>query len=177
MSTGFDNWFNVALSASPSITNYKETESLVDAKLAAAIERDIRTTIDPGMYKDAAAAAEGVRVKAAEGGFTIYAKSHDDVLRATSKQVSKESPASIKASGVEDLFEQSSGVPQAETNPDGTTKLVYKTISIDALFSEQKEAAQKFAVDQAVTESVRMNIGKAYNEAAAEVERKHPGEK
>jgi len=173
VSTDFSNWINVSLEASPSINNYKEVETLVDARLAEAIQRDIRTSIDTGISKSSGAEAEGVRVKAEDGGFVIYAKSHDDVLRATSKQVGGGASA-VEASSVDGLFSQSSGVPETETGPGGTTKLVYKSITIENLFKEQKETAKNFAVEQAVTQSVRMNLGGAYNEAMAEVDRKNP---
>lgn len=145
----------------------------MDDKLADAIRRDIRITVDPGVNRDAAAQAEGVRVKAEDGGFVIFAKSHNDVLRATSKQVGG-GKSGVEAGSVGDLFSQSSGVPETETGANGTTKLIYKSISIENLFREQKEKSRDFAIGQAVTESVRMNIGKAYNEAMDEVDRKNP---
>jgi hypothetical protein len=172
VSTDFTNWINVSLETSPSINNYKEVESLVDGKIAEAVQRDIRTTVDTGS-RAAGAKAEGVRVKAEEGGFVIFAKSHDDVLRATSKQVGGGKSA-VEAGSMDDLFSQSSGVPEAKTGPGGTTKLVYKSISIGNLFKEQKEKARTFAIEQAVTQSVRMNLGNAYNEAMDEVDQKNP---
>jgi hypothetical protein len=160
----------MSVSSSPSISNYKEVEALVDTKITAAIERDIRTTVDSGVDRTG---SPGVRVKAKEGGFEIYAKGHDDVLRATSKQMGGgKSP--IEAGSVEGLFAQSSGVPESEPGPGGSTKLVFKSISVENLFNEQKEVAKNFAIGQAVTQSVRMNLAPAYNEAMDEVDRKNP---
>lgn len=172
MSTNFTDWINVTLDASPSVNNYKEVEALVDTKLAAAIQRDIRTTVDTGS-RAAGAKAEGVRVKAEDGGFVIFAKSHDDVLRATSKQV-QGGKSSVEAPNQAGLFAASSGVPETETGPGGETKLVFKSITVGNLFKQQKEEARDFAVGQAVTQSVRMNLGNAYNEAMDEVDQKNP---
>jgi len=175
MSTNFNNWINVSVASSPSISEYKDVERLVDEKLATALERDLRLSFDPGIDRSAAAAAEGLRVKAEDGGFVIHAKSSNDVLRATSKQMSAGGRSAVAAGGVDDLFSQSSGVPEAQNNPDGTTKLVYKTISTADLFREQKVAYRNFAAKQTIIESFRMNLGNAYNEAMDEVDRKNPG--
>ena len=175
MSTSLNNWIGVNLRTSAAFDKTDEVQGLIDKDLAQQIERNVRTRVDPGINKKAATVAEAVKVKSEDGRFVIYAESQGDVLRASSKQVSKPK-SSIDAGSVEDLFSQSSGVPESEDGPDGT-KLVFKRISVEKLLGEQSNNAQRHMTEQAVTETVRNGIVGAYDKAFAEIDRRHPTNK
>ena len=175
MSTDLNSWIGINLRSSAAFDKSEEVQGLIDKNLAQQIERNIRTRIDPGIDKKSATVAEAVKVKSEDGRFVIYSESQGDVLRAASKQVS-EPKSSIDAVSIEDLFSQSSGVPETEEGPSGT-KLVFKRISISKLFGEQRENAQKHMTEQAVTETVRNGIVDAYDQAFAEIDRRHPTSK
>jgi hypothetical protein len=172
LSTDLNSWIGINLRTSAAFDKVDEVQELIDKDLAKQIERNVRTRVDPGIDKKAALVAEAVKVKSEDGRFVIYAESQGDVLRASSKQVSKPS-SSIDAGSMEDLFSQSSGVPEAEDGPDGT-KLVFKRISVEKLLGEQSDNAQKHMTEQAVTETVRNGIVDAYDNAFAEIDRRHP---
>jgi hypothetical protein len=175
LSTDLNSWIGINLRSSAAFDKSEEVQGLIDKNLAQQIERNIRTRVDPGINKKAAIVAEGVKVKSEDGQFVIYSESQGDVLRAASKQFA-ESSGGIDAGSMEDLFSQSSGVPEAEDGPDGT-KLVFKRISVEKLLGEQRENAQKHMTEQAVTETVRNGIVDAYDQAFAEIDRRHPTSK
>lgn len=175
MSANLGNWVNFNLKTGGAFERLDEVEKIARDKIAIGMERNLRTRVDPGISMKSANVAETIRVKTDDNRFVIYSESHAAVLAATSKQMGV-GTSDNQATGIEDLFEQSSGVPTAKTRPDGSVGLVFKTISLDNLFREQRENERDQMVEHSVTESMRNGIVDAYDEAFNEVNRRHPSE-
>lgn len=173
MSERFDSWVNFNLRSSTVFSRNDEVEEFARGRLAEQVERNIRTQIDPGIDRKSGVAAGQVKVRAEDDRLVIYSDNPADVLRSSSKQV-KGGANPNEASGVEELFKQSSGVPSVHTRPDGSTGLSFKQISVDNLFQEQRAQQQNERIEQSVTETVRSGIVGAYEDAWAEIARRHP---
>jgi hypothetical protein len=177
VSTSFNSWVNIDLRKSAAFDKYEEVDELVSEKLAKDIETQLRSRIDPGINRKSATAAEAIRVKAEGNRFVINSESHGDVLKATSKMAREPENKGLDAQSIEDLFEPSSGVPIAQKRPDGTTGLVYRRIELAKVFREQKQKAQEKTAEQAIVNAVTTNIGKRFEEAFDDVDRRNPEEK
>lgn len=174
MSTDFNSIVNFNLKTSAAFDRSDEVDTIARDRLAGEMQRNIRTRVDPGISRKSATVAEAIKVKPEGNRFVIYSESQAEVLAAASGQVSGR--RADAAGGVEDLFKPSSGVPTAETRPDGSTGLVFKTIELSKLFQEQKEQEQQQMIEQAVTGTLRTGIVNAYEEAFREVAQRHPDE-
>lgn len=172
--TNFGNWINLDLSKSAAFERYGEVDELMREKLSGDIQRDLRTRLDPGLDRKGATVAEAVKVKAEGNRFIIYSESQGEILNASSKMGVKRPQR--RAQSVEDLFEPGSGIPEAETRPDGTTALVYRQLKLDGIFREQKKKSQEFTAKLSIENAVKNNIGKRYEEAFDEVDRRSPRE-
>lgn len=177
MSTSFNSWVNIDLRKSASFDKHEEVGELVNEKLAKDIERQVKNKVDPGIHRKGAARAEAVRVKAEGNRFVISSESQGDILNASSKMAKAPAPKGLDAASVEELFEPSSGVPETQRRADGTTGLVYRRIELAAVFREQQEKAQLYDAEQAVTNAIKHNLGKRFEEAFEEVDRRNPAER
>lgn len=174
MKTDFSNWFNFDLKKAAPFDKHKEVTKIVDEKLAADVQRSLRTRIDPGLDRKAGAAGEAVKVEADDGRLVIRTESHAEVLKATSQMMSGSKNKGLEAGSVEDLFKPSSGVPEMEKGADGKSKLVYRRIQLEKIFTEQKKKAQDDMVRQTVENTVSTELGRTYEEAFKEVANKNP---
>lgn len=176
MSGSVGNWFNFDLKKSAPFDKHKEVSELVDKKLAADVQRSLRTRIDPGLNKKSGAAAEAVKARADDGKIVIETEDLGEILQATSQMAHGSKNKELEAGSVEDLFKSSSGVPQMQTGADGKEKMVYRRIQLEKIFTEQKQQAQDDMIKQTVENTVSTNIGRSYDEAFKEVKDRNPEE-
>lgn len=176
MSGNVGDWFNFDLKKSAPFDKHKEVTKLVEDKLAADIQRSLRTRIDPGLNKKSGASAEAIKVKADDGQIIIETESLGEILQATSQMAHGSKNKELEAGSVQDLFKSSSGVPQMQTGADGKEKLVYRRIQLEKIFTEQKQQAQDDMIKQTVENTVSTNLGRSYDEAFKEVKDRNPEE-
>jgi len=148
-----------------------------DAKnrLAEMVQQRLRGKIDPGIDLKSAKRSQGVRVTAKGSRLVIDEKDQAAVLRGGMQP--QRDISESRAGGMADLFTMSSGVPQAVRNPDGTTTLAFRSVAAEDLFNIQKQNEQNRMVEETVTETLRMGIVDAFEDAATEVDRRHPEDK
>lgn len=174
--SNFSDWFRFDLRKSAAFDRYDEVESIMRERLAHDIQTQIRTQIDPGIRRDKGVVAEEVQVRTDGSRFVIYAESQAEVLRVTSKLMAQSNEQPVRARSIEDLFEPSSGVPTVRTKKDGSTSLVYREISLENIFNEQRRKAEENNVARTIEATVDSNLGRRYEEAFDEVEQRHPAE-
>lgn len=152
-----------------------EVEELAKIELAGDIQTRLRGRIDPGIDLMSARRAQSVRVAARGGSIVIDENDQAAVLRGGARP--QQPRVRPQAEGIEDLFTASSGVPAATRGPDGSTRLVFRTISAGALFGQQRQVEQDGMVEATVTEALHAGIVDAFENATSEVERRYPEDK
>lgn len=168
---GFNDWIRITPAPMALDARLDEIDNEAKSSLARDIQTRLRGRIDPGIDLSSARRAQTVRVTAKGGSLVIDEQDQGSVLRGGMPQrdISK-----VSASGIADLFTMSSGVPEVERDPDGSNRLVFRTISADRLFAEQEQGEQNRVVQETVTETLRMGIVDSYETAVSEVERRYP---
>lgn len=172
---GFNDW--IRFEPAPMALDQRVQEIDQEAKsiLAEEIQTRVRGRVDPGIDLKSARRAQKIRVRAANGEIIIDEEDQDAVLRggmAPQRDISE-----TRAGGVADLFTMSSGVPESVRAPDGSNKLVFRSISAEQLFAQQGQDEQNRVVQETVTETVRMGIVDAVEKATSEAEKRYPEDK
>jgi hypothetical protein len=173
---GFNDW--IKFDSAPMALDHRLSEIDEEAKtgLAAEIQTRVRGRIDPGIDLKSARRAQKVRVKAEGGNIVIDEMDQDAVLRQQGNQPQRDI-SEARAGGVADLFTMSSGVPEAVRAPDGSNRMVFRSVHAEQLFGQQEQDEQNRVVEQTVTETVRAGIVNAFEKATGEVERRYPEDK
>ncbi len=166
--TNFNDWINLELQPMAAIDHLEEFTGLVRERLSKDIERQVKGSLDPGVDPKRAIELNALNVKVEGSTFVIKT---DDSMKALAfaEGSVKDGTGPSEARSVESLFEMSSGVPEVR---DG--KLVYKTISLEALFGAHEQRQQDEQVQRIVEDTIREKLPDAYDEAFAEVKRRHP---
>ena len=169
--TSFADWINIEPVPMSAFDHVQELEDLARARLASSIERRVKTTLDPGVDPKKAAELSTLKVTSEGKDFVIKTDDSMEALNFGEASV-KEAPPPVNARSIDDLFTLSSGVPEVV---DG--KLVYKTVSMDTLFGSQTKSIQEGQVQHIVKDVIQSELPDAYDEAFAEIERRHPSPK
>jgi len=164
------DFISIEPAPSAALSNPDEVDVSAREDLARRVQLSLRGKIDTGLQ----APSRQVRVAAEGNRLVIDEEDPAGVLAAAGEQVREEDQSTVHS--VDELFELGSGVPSTRQADDGSIQLVFRTISLDDIFGEHRQEQQDLAVEQTVTETLRTSIVDAYEEAAATVERRHPGD-
>lgn len=172
---GFNDWIHV--DSSPMALDQRSTEIDQEAKttLANQIQSRVRGRVDPGIDLKSARRAQKIRVQAKDGSIVIDEEDQSAVLSggtAPQRDISE-----TRAGGIADLFSMSSGVPEVTRAPDGSNRMVFREIAAEQLFAQQGQDEQNRVVEETVTETVRMGIVGAFDDATKKVEQRYPEDK
>ncbi len=171
--SGFNDWIFFGPKDTAGVARLDEVDAEARTILAGNLQTRLRGRIDPGIDVAAALRAQAVRVTSEGDRMVIDSEDQGAVLAASSEMVAGE--LGDEAGSVEELFAPGSGVPSAAQGADGETKLTFRTISLAALFGEQKQQEQDRVVEQTTTDVLRNGVVDAYDQATATVNRRHPG--
>lgn len=149
------------------LDNIDEIETEARSRLAVRLQTKLRNVIDPGVDLKAATRAQAVKVVSDGDRFAIQ---HEDQAGVVNPQVAAEDDDPNEVGNLEQLFELSSGVPTVKA--DG--RLVYRTISPDVLFGEQRRAIRTQQVEQAIAGSLGNDLVDVYDEAIHDVAQRTP---
>lgn len=164
----FGEYIQLSLSGDVWDERQEEVAELAHDRIASAVQRNLRSTIDTGIDPGAALKAQAVRV-AARGNRLIIDTQDQGIL--TGKASGHEERP---GEGVLDLFKEGTGVPRVSTDALGNTRLVYREVDPTRLFEEKPSGYVDESVKREVVETVRRDVGQAYADAIDEVERKYP---
>lgn len=168
---GLNDWIYVTPVAAGAETRSDEIDQLAKTKLSEAIQSKVRARVDPGIDLRSAGRAQAVRSYASDGRIVIDEQDQGEVLTGSTKEPTP--PGTAEADSVEDLYSMSSGIPEVIADPDGTSRISFRTIRASALFGE-KQIEQDESVQGIVTETLQMGIVDAVEEATADVLRRFP---
>lgn len=169
---GFNDWIFFDAKGTSPLEHAEEVNNHARQTLARDLQTRLRGRIDPGVGLEGALRAQAVRVSADGDRLVIDQEDQAGVLAASSGMVAGDNGE--EASSVEQLFELSSGVPSATQDASGETKMVFRTITLDALLGSQRQNDQDLMVEQTTTEALRSGIVGAFEDASEEVARRHP---
>lgn len=172
---GFNDWINFEPAPMALDQRLEEIDTEAKTTLAAEIQNRVRGRVDPGIDLKSAQKAQKIRVREAGGSIVIDEEDQDAVLRgglAPQRDISE-----ARAGGMADLFTMSSGVPEASRAPDGSNRLVFRSVASEDLFAHQEQDEQNRVIEETVTETIRMGIVEAVEKATSEVERRYPEDK
>lgn len=169
---GFSDMIYIDPAPSALDRHAEEVEQRAKAKLAAGIQARLRANVNPGIDLSSARRAQSIRV--AERGGSIVIDESDQAAVLSGGAPRRQSRVQPQAEGIESLFKPSSGVPVAKREPDGSTRLVFRTISAGQLFGQQRQFEQDRMVEATVTETLRMGLVDAFEAAGSEIESMYP---
>ena len=149
-----------------------EVESFAQSKLAKDVQTRLRNQADPGIDLKSARRAQAIRARAEGGQIIIDEEDQAEIIHGKKEQ--EESDSEPPASNLDDLFRPGSGVPEAVNQPDGTTKLVFRSIRAEDLFSQQIKGRRSEMVEQTVSNTLRTGTVEAIEEGFREMERLYP---
>jgi hypothetical protein len=150
----------------------EEIESVAKQRLSKDLQSRLRNNIDPGIDLKSARRAQSIRVQASGGRLVI---DEDDQAKLFSGgEPEKGSDSEPLAPNLEDLFKPGSGVPESVTQPDGSSKLVFRSILADDLFGQQIKNERTSMVEKTITDVLRTNTVDAIEDAMQEVDRLYP---
>lgn len=153
----------------------EEIDQEAKSSLANQIQSRVRGRVDPGIDLKSARRAQKIRVKENDGNIIIDEEDQSSVLNggaAPQRDISE-----TRAGGIADLFSMSSGVPEIARAPDGSNRMVFREIAAEQLFAQQGQDEQDRVVEETVTETVRMGIVSAFDDATKKVEQRYPEDK
>lgn len=169
---GFNDWIRIDPAQMTALDRFDEVDAIARENLAKELQTRLRTTIDPGISLRAAQRAQAVRVASEGNRLVIDSEDQAEVLGASSETVEEPSDPNI-VTNVDQLFELSSGVPSIV---DG--KLVYRMISPSALLGKQQQENERDRIiEQTTTETLRINIADAFDDATRDVRNRNPGDR
>lgn len=170
---GFNDWIYVEPAKMAIDQHPEEIDALAKEKLSQKIQERLRGTFDDGRVGPEARRAQSIRVKAEGSRLVISEEAADEVLRGNAPR----DPTTKQKSGVESLFQMSSGVPDFETMPDGTIRTVFRRISADSLFEAGEQETQDERVKSSISSTVQGHLVDAYEDAASDIEKRYPEER
>lgn len=166
--TGFKDWIRFEPAPVAAFDHVAEFDALAHERLARDIERRVKTTLDPGIDPKRSAEISRLKVKTEGRTFVINTDDSNEAL-AFAESPLKSRPEQNEAHSVEELFSMSSGVPEVKNG-----RLVYKTIKLESLMGTQQQFEQDQQAKHAIEDTLRENLPNAYEEAFAEIDRRHP---
>ena len=172
---GFNDWIQIEPAPMALDARLTEIDKEAKEKLASEIQARVRGRVDPGIDLKDARRAQRIRVVENGGSIVIDEHDQDAVLRGGMAPQQDISQAS--AGGVASLFTMGTGVPEVDRAPDGTRRLAFRTVNESELFAAQEQKEQDRSVQETVTETLRMGIVDAVEDAVATVERRYPEDK
>ena len=150
----------------------EEIDAIAQTKLAKSIQERLRSQVDPGIDLKSARRAQAIRVTASGGELVI---DEDDQAKLFAGGVAdEENDAEPPAGNLEDLFRPGSGVPESVTQPDGSTKLVFRSIKAADLFGQQIQADRTEMVEHVLSDVLRNNSLEAIEDSMREVDQLYP---
>lgn len=172
--SGFNDWIFFSAKGSPALEHSDEVNTQARETLARDLQTRLRGRIDPGISSKAALRAQAIRVQAEGDRLVIDQEDQGAVLAASSDMA--DTGDGQEATSIEDLFKLNSGVPDAVQGPDGETRLIFRTITLESLLGTQRANERDLLVEQTTTETLRAGIVGAIEEAVADAGRRHPEE-
>lgn len=166
---GFNDIMIIEPASVSAVDRLDDVESGARERIAGRLQTRLRATVDPGVNLRSAVNAQAIRVASAGNEFVVDREDQANVLKSPADQKKEPAKDANEVTGVEELFELGSGVPSMANG-----KLVYRTISQEALFGEQRRAVHSQHVEQTVTSALRDEMLDAYQESFEEVQRRHP---
>lgn len=163
--------FTVELKRSGAADRPEEVATKIREKLAEDVQRELRTQADLGI---SGANPNAIEVKATETGMVIRSDNSMAVVEEITRRTNKEQPQQTKS--IEDLFTQSSGVPELVESSNGTTVATFRTISLEDALGEQTQRAAEFRRNTTIQRAVQNNIGTRVSEAMKEIDDMRRGE-
>jgi len=148
-----------------------DIDSVAQSRLASSLQATLRNQIDPGIDLKSARLAQSIRVQASGGQIVIDEDDQGKILTGGKQEEEDESEA--PAGNLEDLFRPGSGVPEAINNPDGSTQLVFRSISAANVFGQQITQRRGEMVERITSETLRNGLVDAIEEASREAARKN----
>jgi hypothetical protein len=147
-----------------------EVDALAKERLAEQVQTQLRGVIDPGIDRKRARRAQAVRSNADGGRIVIREEDQGQVLNGV--EVTPAGP-----SGIERLFEPSSGIPTIDRDTNGNTRAVFRSVEAGELFGQSKQETQDSAIRRTVTNAIGTNLVDVFTDVIDEVERRHPESK
>lgn len=169
--SGFNDWIFFGPKDNAGVARLDEVDAEARKSLASNLQTRLRGRIDPGVDVASALRAQAVRVTSDGDRMVIDSEDQGAVLAASSEMVAGDT--GDQAGSVEELFAPGSGIPSASQGSDGETKMTFRTISLAALFGEQKQMEQDRIVEQTTTDVLQNGVVDAYDEASATVNRRN----
>lgn len=170
---GFNSWIYAEPAGPGAETHGEEIDSLAKAKLASEIQTKVRARIDPGIDLRNASRAQAVRSYADEGNIVIDEKDQAELITGEAEDAGPAGTSTTEASTMDDLYSLGSGIPEIIADPDGTTRISFRTIKASSLFGD-RQADQDDTVQSIVTDTLQMGIVDAIDEATSDVNRRYP---
>lgn len=171
--------FEVTLEGGAAFRRGEEVGEKVREKLAKDVERELRIQADPGIE---GARPDTLKVESTDTGLVIKSENPMAILEEVSRRANKQDKR-VKANSVEDLFTQSSGVPEVTRDHNGVEIAAFRSIQARDL-EEGKEQlknlvqqSREFQRDQTIKRAVETNLPQSLDEAYKEVNDLHQGEK
>lgn len=168
---GFNDLLNIEPVSSSVFEHMDEIESEARSRLATRMQTSLRSVVDPGVNLRDAVRAQTIKVIPEGERFAVRREDQGNVLDGGGVPEPEEDPNEI--ANVDQLFELGSGVPTAKANG----SLVYRTVSPEVLFGEQRRAHREQIIEQAVANSLTGDLIESYDEAFNDVRQRIPGTK
>lgn len=141
--------------------------------LAKLVQQRLRAQIDPGIDLRSARRAQSISATYADGQITI---GEDDQAKVLDGQQGEDLvDAEPPAGNLEDLFRPGSGVPESITGQDGSSTLVFRSISAANLFNHQVAGNRAETIERAITDTLRSNLVESIENSMREAKRHNPG--
>ncbi len=169
--TDFSDMIRLEVKPMAAFDHVAELEKLVHDRISTELQHRVRSQLDPGLDPKRAMEIGSLKVTPEGSTYVIHT---DDSQKAIAFAESSVKPqrAETEAKSVDSLFEMSSGVPAVQ---DG--KLVYKTVTLETLFGEQKQREQDEQLSHIVEDTLRTQLPDAYEDAFKKMATKYPESK
>lgn len=171
----FNDIIFITMKPHVSTTRYNEVEEQFRRNLGRRIERDVRNRMDPGINFRGHQLANSVKVTLSDtGSLHIRSDQPEKAVLRPDREAKPGRPVLDRPDTVDDLFKQSSGVPQVITSH-GVQRIAFRTVRDVDLFGrpqEQQDADIKRIVDNAV----QVNTVDMMEEGIRDVERRYPSD-
>jgi len=172
----FNDIIFISMAPHVSETRYSEVQEEFKRGLARQIQKDVRNRIDPGLTFRGHQKANAVKVELSDtGNITIQAQDiAEENLRTEEGEEKPGAPVMSRHDSVDDLFTQSSGVPEV-VQDGGQTRVAFRVVRDTDLFGraqEQQDSKIKGIVDFAV----QSNTVDMMSEGVREVASRYPAE-
>ena len=147
----------------------EEIDDLAQTSLAKEIQQRLRQQVDPGIDLKSARRAQAIRVRAQGGQIIVDEDDHGKVLSHSAEREKEE--ADQQSSNLDDLFQPGSGIPEAVSQEDGTTRLVFRSIKASDLFGQLIDSRRDERVERTISDVIQSKTLEAIEEAHREIGR------